>query len=112
VLNPATRRLRPSTTKGITQLDWFEDPRIIEAGHWSSAKALGGVADRLIIMSAHENRLASAMIEHPSLGGILAESGRVVAIGGYPVDLLTAEALVEFGALDADVLAQAPIVIY
>lgn len=112
LLNPATRRLRPSTTKGLTELHWFEDPRIVEAGHWSSAKDLRGVPDKLIIMSAYENRLAAAVIEHPRIGGIVAESGHVVAIGGLPIDLRTAEALVEFGVLSAEVLAEAPFVLF
>jgi RHS repeat-associated protein len=112
LLDPATMRLRLSTRPGLTQLEWFEDPRIVEAGHYSSAKGLAGAADRLTIMSAYENRLASAIIEHPSIGGTMSEAGRVIAIGGLPVDLLTAEALMEFGALEVEVFAQAPLVIY
>jgi hypothetical protein len=112
LLDPDTGRLIPSTTKGITQMDWFENPGIIEAGHWSSAKSLAGAPDRFTVMSAYENRLASAVIESPRFGGSMLESGYVVAIGGLPVDLATAQALVEFGVLDADVLASAPLVVY
>ena len=112
LLDPATRRLLRSTTKGLTALDWFEDPRIVEAGHYSSAKGLSGAPDRLVIMSAYENRLASATIEHPSIGGIMQESGHVVAIDGLPVDLRTAEALVEFGVLKPEELAAAPLIVY
>ncbi len=40
------------------------------------------------------------------------EGGMVVSIGGVPVDFRTAEALVEAGFLDADIFANAPLVIY
>jgi hypothetical protein len=40
------------------------------------------------------------------------ESGHVVAIDGLPVDLRTAEALVEFGVLKPEELAAAPLIVY
>jgi len=36
----------------------------------------------------------------------------VLSIGGVPVDFRTATALVEYGLLDAEVFAHAPLVIY
>ncbi len=108
----ADGKLTTSTARGMNELAWFENPKIMEAGHYSSAKGLGGTPDRLVMMSAYENRLLSATLEHPSIGGEMLESGRVLSIGGVPVDFKTATALVEFGLLDADVFADAAVVIY
>jgi hypothetical protein len=108
----AEGKLTPSTTKGMNELVWFENPSIIEAGHYESAKRLAGAPDRLVMMSAYENRLLSATVEHSSKGGEMLEAGKVLSIGGVPVDFRTAAALVEFGLLDAEVFANAPIVIY
>jgi Bacterial toxin 5 len=111
LIDSSTGRLRRSTAPGLTAADWLEDPRIIESGHFQSAKILNGSSDRLVIISAYENRLASATIEHPSVGGAMMQSGDVVLVGGLPIDLRTAQALVDFGALDAKVLAAAPKII-
>jgi hypothetical protein len=105
-------KLTSSTARGINELVWFENPNIIEAGHYASAKGLAGAPDRLVMMSAYENRLLSATLEHPGIGGEMLEAGKVLSIGGVPVDLRTAAALVEYGLLDAEVFANAPIVIY
>jgi hypothetical protein len=112
LIDPATNNLRPSTARGITQADWLEHPEIVEAGHYSSAVHLGGAPDRLIVMSAYENRLMSAVLEHPSVGGSMIESGRVVSIGGVPVDFKTATDLVARNILTAQALAEAPTVLY
>ena len=101
-----------STTRGMNRLVWFENPYIIEAGHYASAKGLAGAPDRLMMMSTYENRLLSATVEHSSKGGEMVEAGIVLSIGGVPVDFGTAVALVEYGLLDFEVFAKAPIVIY
>jgi hypothetical protein len=64
------------------------------------------------MMSAYENRLLSATLEHPSIGGEMLEAGKVLSIGGVPVDFRTATALVEYGLLDPEVFANAAVVIY
>ena len=112
LLDPQTGKLRPSTARGITELEWFENPEIIEAGHDASAKQLAGTPDRLMVMSAYENRLISAVLEHPSKGGAMLESGTILAIGGVPIDAKTASDLVAKGVVDAEHLVNAPIVIY
>ena len=97
----------------MTELDWFENPNIIEAGHWASAKGLApGVPDRLVVMSAYENRLLSATVERARFGGEMLEGGKVLAIGGVPVDFRTAVSLVEYGTLRPEVFANAPMVVY
>ena len=108
----AEGKLIASTSKGMTELVWFENPNILEAGHYESAKRLAGAPDRLVLMSAYENRLLSATLEHPSMGGEMLESGQVLSIGGVPMDLKSAAALVEFGLLDADIFTNAPLVAY
>jgi RHS repeat-associated protein len=109
----AAGKLTPSTTRGMTELDWFENPNIIEAGHWASAKGLApGVPDRLVVMSAYENRLLSATVERARFGGEMLEGGKVLAIGGVPVDFRTAVSLVEYGTLRPEVFANAPMVVY
>jgi hypothetical protein len=108
----AEARLTPSTTRGMNELVWYENPNIVEAGHYESAKRLAGAPHRLIMMSAYENRLLSATLEHSRIGGEMLAAGKVPSIGGVPVDFRTAVALVEYGVLDAEVFASAPIVIY
>ena len=106
-------RLRPSTAKGITELDWLETPEIIEAGHVQSAKALSGrgVQDRFMVMSAYENRLLSSTVEHPSLGGFI-DAGWALEIKGVPVQAKTAIDWVAKGLLKPSDLAAARRVIY
>src|SRR5262249_279111 len=82
LLDPLTGRLRPRTTRGITEEVWLENPEIIEAGHSASARGLAGAPDRLVVMSAYENRLISAVLEHPAKGGEMLGSGRILAIQG------------------------------
>jgi hypothetical protein len=106
-------RLRPSTVKGITELDWLEAPEIIEAGHAQSAKALSGsgVQDRFMVMSAYENRLLSSTVEHPSLGGSI-DTPWALEIKGVPVQAKTAMDWVAKGLLEPSELAAARRVIY
>jgi RHS repeat-associated protein len=112
LLDPATGKLRPSTARGITELDWFENPEVVEAGHYMSAKALNGAPDRLMVMSAYENRLVSAVLEHPTKGGAMIESGRVLVIGGIPIDATTAADLFGKGIIEAQALSEALILRY
>lgn len=112
LLDPQTGKLRPSTTRGISELDWLENPEIVEVGHDASAKQLAGTADRLMVMSAYENRKISAVLEHPSKGGAMLESGTVFEIGGAPIDATTAVDLVTKGVVDAQHLDNARIVKY
>ena len=78
-------RLRPSTPKGITELDWLEAPEIVEAAHAQSAWALRGtgVQDRFMVMSAYENRLLSSTVEHRSIGGSI-DVPWALEIKGFP----------------------------
>lgn len=112
LINPRTGKFWRSTEKGLTSFDWFNNPAMWEAGHFRSAKYLEGTADTFVIMSAHENRLASAMIEHPRFGGAMLESGLAVSIGGLPVDLRTAEALVDAGVISSEAFEAAPFVLF
>ena len=112
LLDPATGKLRPSTARGITELDWLENPEIIEAGHYGSAKALNGAPERLMVMSAYENRLVSAILEHPSKGGAMIESGRVLVIGGIPIDAVTAADLFGKGIIGAQAFEAASLLRY
>jgi len=108
----AEGKLTSSTSKGLNELVWFENPNIVEAGHYASAKGLAGAPDRLVLMSAYENRLLSATLEHPRFAGEMLESGKVLSIGGVPVDFRTAAALIEFDLLNAEVFTNAAVVIY
>jgi Domain of unknown function (DUF4157)/Bacterial toxin 5 len=113
LLDPQTGALRPSVGRGINERIWLENPEIIEASHFESAKGLAGSADRLVVMSAYENRLISATIEHPAKGGAsMLESGFVVEIGGIPVSVTTARDWVAKGSLKPELLATARRVIF
>ena len=113
LLDPQTGRLRSSVGKGIGGDVWNETPEMIEAGHYESAKALYGKPDRLVIMSASENRAISSVIEHPSRGGAsMLESGYVVVIGDLPISATTARDLVAKNLLKAEFLANAPRLVY
>ncbi|MGV9675510.1 hypothetical protein ACWDSJ_09550 [Nocardia sp. NPDC003482] len=79
---------------------WLENPLITEAGHLTSAKALGGAGgDQLVVMSTYRNRLASSTIEHPSRGGFMSIE-TALEFRGIPVDPETAVDWVSMGKLD------------
>lgn len=106
--------LRPSTARGVDQVAWLSDPRIVEAGHVISAKSLHGVnvgTDRFAVMSAHHNRLISATIEHPRKGGSI-DIPTAIEIGGIPVHAETAVDWVANGWLTIEHLASAHPVAY
>ena len=102
-------KLRPSTTRGLTQDVLFDTPEIIEAGHIVSARALTGAAagtDRFVVMSAWRNRVISGTIEHATKGGSI-RLGHAVEIGGIPVDASSAADWVAKGLLSPSHLATA-----
>jgi hypothetical protein len=86
LLDPARMKLRPTSGKGIGQMAWLENPELVEAGHDMSAKGLDGARDRLVLMTAHENRWIAAVVEHNSKGGaFMAQSGAILEVEGVPV---------------------------
>jgi hypothetical protein len=73
-----TSRLRASTAPATTRGVWLGNPEIVEAGNVQSAKILTGGGARFVLMSAYENSLLSGVLEHPSKGGALLDTGTVL----------------------------------
>jgi len=107
-------RFLKSTARGIGAQEWLENPLYLEAGHGNSAKGLGSpgtqtAAGGLRLQTAYSNRLQSAVIEHPSVGGI-ARNPAALSIRGVPFDVMTARDLAAFGELDPDMVANSPLI--
>jgi hypothetical protein len=98
---------------GSTMWDWFHEPRLVEAGHvGGSAKSLAGTPAHLAVTSKYYNRLFSATIEHPSIGGWMRYSGETILVKTVPFDMQTAYDLVMQGKMPADVFESAPLILY
>jgi hypothetical protein len=107
-------RFLQSTARGIGAPEWLENPLYLEAGHGNSARGLGSpgaqtAAGGLRLQTAYLNRLQSATIEHPSVGGI-ARNPAALSIGRVPVDVVTARDLAAFGVVDPDAVAISPLI--
>lgn len=117
-LRPLLRgdKLPQSTAAGLNEREWLEDPGFLEAGHGNSAKGLGpsgGVHAKpggLRLQSAYLNRLQSARVEHPSLGGLARDNIALVIGGDIPVHIQTAHDLVAAGYLDPQYVRTAALV--
>jgi hypothetical protein len=100
---------------GSTMWDWLHEPRWTEAGHvGGSAVSLAGTGTpaRLAVMSKYYNRLISATIEHPSIGGWTRYSGDTILVVNVPFDMQTAYDLMMHGSMPADVFGSAPLIVY
>jgi hypothetical protein len=101
-----------TTARGMSMRIWFEYPALVESGHLASAKMLGGVPGRLVLMTAYENRLLAYYLEAARIGGYMESAGTVLSIGGVPVEVRSAKALVYAGKLLLEDFLNAPRVLY
>jgi RHS repeat-associated protein len=98
-----------NTAKGIDEVGWSLDPRLVEAGHVVSKKS--GEPEKLILMSAEKNR-SLAKIEHPGVGGYIRAPSMALDIGNIAVDIELANHLVKAGYLDAQVVKNATLIYF
>ena len=77
-------KLKNPTEKGLTMIDWFENPDFVEMGH-ALSKWAGG--RDVMIMTTHYNRLLSSTIESSKL---IQQQTKFYVVGRYAIDINTA----------------------
>jgi DNA polymerase III gamma/tau subunit len=106
IYNSTTKRLQPSTRKGMDTFYWEEHPEAVQAGHVRSKHT--GTPDQVIIMTAAENQSYSNTIE--SKGASIKGGFKVAIIEGLPISVQSAKHLISYGKLKQSDLDNATIV--
>ena len=106
IYNNTTKRLQPSTKKGMDTFYWEEHPEAIQAGHVTSKKT--GARDQVVIMTASENQKYNNTIE--TKGASIGGGFKVAIIEGLPISVTSAEHLISYGKLKQEDLDNATIV--
>jgi hypothetical protein len=106
IYNSTTKRLQPSTQKGMDTFYWEEHPEAVQAGHVRSK--FTGATDQVIIMTASENQSYSRDME--SKGVSINGGFKVAIIEGLPISVVSAQHLISYGKLKQEDLDNAQIV--